>query len=193
MKKKEALSDNELIQLLKVDDKAALTEIYNRYIESLAGFAGSQLYDLEDARDILHDIFAKLWKDRDSLNVTGNLKSYLFSATRHQVIDRIRRIAIRRDHALRISASMPPNSYGADKILEAKELQRNILIAIEELPPKTKLIYQLSRDEHLTSVEISERLHISEQTVKNQLTSALKHLRQSIIRICITIFLSYWL
>ncbi|MEJ7559899.1 MAG: RNA polymerase sigma-70 factor [Pedobacter sp.] len=190
---KAALSDNELIQLLKVDDKAAFTEIYNRYIESLASFAGSQLYDLDDAHDILHDIFAKLWKDRHSLEISGNLKSYLFSATRHRIIDRIRRKTIRRDYALKLSASQPHESYGADRVLEAKELQKNIEIAIEGLPTKTKQIYRLSRDEHLTSIEIAQRLHLSEQTVKNQLTIALKHLRQSILRIFIATFLNYWL
>lgn len=53
-------SDIELIQLLKDDDYTSFTEIYNRYGEALAGFAWSKLYNIEDARDILQDIFVKL-------------------------------------------------------------------------------------------------------------------------------------
>ncbi|MES2458756.1 MAG: RNA polymerase sigma-70 factor [Bacteroidota bacterium] len=189
---KKALSDYELIQLLKDDDKAAFTEIYSRYIEGLAGFANSHLYDLDDTRDILHDIFAKLWEDRHDLEISGNLKSYLFSATRYSVIDRIRRKVIRRDYALKLSALQTFDDYGADKILEAKELQKKILALLEGLPARTKQIYQLSRDEQLSSMEIAQKLDISEQTVKNQLTIALKHLRRSIMGVYIIALLNCW-
>jgi RNA polymerase sigma-70 factor (family 1) len=192
MSKIKALSDNDLIQLLKDDDKAAFTEIYSRYIGQLAGFAGTKLYDLDDAHDILHDVFVKLWEGRHGLEISGNLKSYLFSATRHRIIDRIRRKIIRRDYALKLSASKPSGNNGADKVLEAKELQKTLLTAIERLPARTKLIYQLSRDEQLTSAEIAKRLCVSEQTVKNQLSIALKRLRQSVIRLGIITFLNYW-
>lgn len=191
MSKIHELSDNELIQLLKKDDNAAFTEIYNRYVESLAGFAGAQLYHLEEAHDILHDIFVKLWEDRDTLDISGSLKSYLFSATRNRVIDRIRRRITRQDYALMLQATKPPESYGADKVIEAKELQENIEKALNELPRRAKQIYRLSRDQHQTTLEIAQMLNISEQTVKNQLTTALKHLRQSIGRLSIAA-LSYW-
>ena len=191
MSKIQELSDNELIQLLKKDDNVAFTEIYNRYKESLAGFAGAQLYHLEDAHDILHDIFVKLWEDRHTLDISGNLRSYLFSATRYRIIDRIRRKITRQDYALMLQETKPAQSYGADKVIEAKELQKNIEKALNELPQRVKQIYQLSRDQHQSTLEIAQMLNISEQTVKNQLTTALKHLRQSISSLSIAL-LSYW-
>jgi len=187
------LSDNELIQLLKNDDNSAFTEIYNRYAESLAGFAGAKLFHLEDARDILHDIFIKLWEDRNTLLITSNLKSYLFSAVRYRVIDKIRRKVTRQGYSLMIQSASTANAHGADEIFEAKELQENIDNALRDLPFRTKQIYELSRNQHYTISEIAQMLNISEQTVKNQLTTALKHLRQSIIFTTTIAFLYWWL
>ena len=185
------LSDNELIQLLKKDDNSAFTEIYNRYADSLAGFAGAKLYHLEDARDILHDIFIKLWEDRYTLVITSNLKSYLFSAVRYRVIDKIRRKVTRQDYSSMIQAASTANAHGADEIFEVKELQKNIDHALKDLPSRTKQIYELSRNKCYTISEIAQMLNISEQTVKNQLTTALKHIRQSVIFTSTIAFL-YW-
>jgi len=193
MSTNDALSDNELIQLLKEDDNTAFTEIYNRYGNSLAGFAGSLLYNLDDAHDILHDIFVKLWEDRHSLEISGNLKSYLFTSTRYRIIDKIRRKVTRQDYVSKVRGIKLPQSFGADHILEAKELHTAVEKALQDLPPRIKEIYQLSREQYKTTSEIAQMLNISEQTVKNQLTSALKHLRQSLSYLSITAFIFLWL
>ena len=72
------LSDLELIDQLKQDDEDAFNEIYRRYAETLVGFASSKLYNLDDSRDIIHDIFVKVWKERNHLQVNFNLKAYRF-------------------------------------------------------------------------------------------------------------------
>jgi RNA polymerase sigma-70 factor (family 1) len=189
MQSANALTDIELIQLLKKDDQTAFTEIYTRYAESLAGFAGSKLYSLEDARDILHDLFVKLWEERKSLSVTGNLKSYLFAAIRYCIIDRIRRNVSRQEYALQLQA-FDKSFYAGGQDLEAKELQEILNKSLDDLAPRTKEIYQLSRNNQYTISEIATMLNLSEQTVKNQLTTALNHLRRSIICIGIIVFLS---
>jgi DNA-directed RNA polymerase specialized sigma24 family protein len=72
------LTDDQLILLVKKDNRAAFTEIYHRYSKSLANFAaaGSRLNDMDDASDVLHDLFVWLWEERNSLHLTSNLKSY---------------------------------------------------------------------------------------------------------------------
>lgn len=189
----EDLDDSELIQLLKKDDNIAFTEIYTRYGKSLAEFAGTKLHHLEDARDILHDLFVKLWEDRHTLEITGNLKSYLFTATRYRIIDKIRRNVIREDYASMLQSLNTSDSYEIDKMIEAKELQEIIEKSLDSLPPRTKEIFHLSRSEHHTVAEIAQMLDLSEQTVKNQITTALKHLRQSIGAIGVATLLYWWI
>jgi RNA polymerase sigma-70 factor (family 1) len=188
-----SLSDNELVHLLKQGDREAFTEIYKRYAESLAGFAASKLYSLEDARDVLHDLFVKLWEDRGSLSISGGLQSYLFAAIRYRIIDKIRRNVTRQNYDALLQSLDERYSPGIEQQLEAKELQHLVDRSLESLSPKTKEIYLLSRNEHCTVAEIAQKLNLSEQTVKNQLTIALKHLRQSITVIGVTSLLINWL
>ena len=181
------VSDDELIILLKKDDRQAFTEIYNRYAGSLTGFAASKLYNLDDARDILHDLFVKLWENREKVNIESNLQSYLFSIVRHRIIDKIRKNITREEYALITQSLKIVYPDTIEQGVEAKELQQAIEKSLDQLSPRVKEIYKLSREQGLSNHEIAEKLHLSEQTVKNQLSSALKHLRKSLV--CIAFFL----
>jgi len=183
-------SDEQLIQLLKKDDRAIFNEIYKRYAESLAGFAASKLYSLDDARDILHDLFVKLWEDRHSLTINGNLRSFLFAALRYRIVDKIRRNVTRQEYASALS-QLENFDHGIEEHLEAKELNAIIDRSLDDLPPRTKQIYRLSRNEQHTIEDIAKLLGLSEQTVKNQLTTALKHVRRAIGNSAM--FFIYWL
>jgi RNA polymerase sigma-70 factor (family 1) len=174
------LIDEHLIILLKKGDQQAFTEIYNRYAESLVGFAASKLYDLDDAKDILQDLFVKLWENREQLYITSNLQSYLFAITRHRIIDKIRKSITREEYASIAQSMQAIYPHSIDNQVEAKELQENIYKSLNQLPSRVKEIYKLSREEGLSNREIAEKLNLSEQTIKNQLSTALKHLRKII-------------
>jgi RNA polymerase sigma-70 factor (family 1) len=187
------LTDEQLVVLIKNGDQQAFAEVYKRYAESLAGFASSKLYDLDDARDILHDMFVKLWENREQLYITSNLQSYLFTIVRRRIIDKIRKNVTREDYALMVQSLVIGHGHGADKQLEAKELQQRINKSLDQLPPRVKEIYKLSRQDGLSNHKIAEKLDLSEQTVKNQLSAALKHLRKSLTGFSVLSFLTWWL
>ncbi|MDN3582628.1 RNA polymerase sigma factor [Mucilaginibacter flavus] len=173
-------TDLQLIHLLKDGDEAAFEEIYTRYAENLAGFAASKLFRLEDARDIIHDLFVKLWEDRLQLEIKADLKSYLFVATRYRVIDHIRKNITREDYSVMVQSLQTSFWPDAHQQLEAKELKRTVDESLNDLSPRVREVYQLSREQHLSIPEIAQQLNISEQTVKNQLTTALAVLRKSL-------------
>jgi len=186
------ISDDQLIILLKKDDRQAFTEIYNRYAKSLTGFAASKLYNLDDARDILHDMFVKLWENREQINIESNLQSYLFSIIRHRIIDKIRKNITREEYALITQSLTVVYHEAVDKQIEAKELQQAIEKSLDQMSPRVKEVYKLSREQGLSNHEIAEKLNLSEQTVKNQLSSALKHLRKTLV--CLPFFIFFgWL
>lgn len=174
------LAEEALVTLLKQSDQQAFAEIYRRYGGKLAGFAASKLYNLEDARDILQDIFVKLWEGREGLNITSNLQSYLFAIVRHRIIDKIRKNVTREEYALAVQSLAVYFEADVDKQIELKDLKNTIERSLDELSPRVREVYKLSRDEGLSNREIAEKLNVSEQTVKNQLSSALKHLRQTL-------------
>ncbi|WP_316839089.1 RNA polymerase sigma-70 factor [Pedobacter gandavensis] len=175
-----SLSDLQLVNLLKEDDQAAFTEIYRRYAEKLTGFASSKLYSLEDSRDVIHDVFVKLWEERQSLNIDRNLEGYLFTLIRYRIVDKIRKNITREDYAGMVMSLKVSQESEVEKQIAVKEIKQSVEYALQKLSPRVREIYHLSREENLTISEIAARLQLSEQTVKNQLTFALKHLRQSL-------------
>ena len=185
--------DIELIHLLKNDDETAFAEIYRRYAKSLADFTASKLFNLEDAQDIIHDLFVKLWEERKQLTITSNLKTYLFTITRHRIIDKIRRNITREEYAVMLQSLANAYQPSVEQQIAAKELQQTIENSLNELSPKVKEIYQLSREENLSISEIATKLKLSEQTVKNQLSTALMHLRKSLSGLSGSILLLWWL
>ncbi|SHF13655.1 RNA polymerase sigma factor [Pedobacter caeni] len=175
-----SFTDLQLADLLKEDDEAAFTEIYSRYAESLTGFASSKLYHLEDPRDIIHDVFVKLWEERKQLKVDRNLEAYLFTLVRYRIVDKIRKNITREDYSEMVLALQTTLRSETEQYIAAKELKQNITQALDKLSPRVREIYQLSREENLSIAQIADQLKLSEQTVKNQLSFALKHLRESL-------------
>jgi RNA polymerase sigma-70 factor (family 1) len=175
-----SLSDLQLAGLLKNDDEAAFTEIYHRHADKLTGFASSKLYGLEGPRDIIHDVFVRFWEERKIFKVDRNLEAYLFTMVRYRIIDKIRK-NISHEQYLGMALALHEN-FGSDteQRIAAKELKQRIEKALDQLSPRVKEVYHLSREENLSISEIANKLQVSEQTVKNQITSALKHLRKSL-------------
>lgn len=186
------LDDFELIELLKGGDESAFAEIYSRYAENMAGFACSKLYSLEDARDLIHDLFVKLWENRKQLAISSNLKTYLYLLVRHRIIDKIRKNITREEYADGLKSLHYAYHNSIEQKIYLKELEDTIEKSLNELSPRVKEIYQMSRVEELSIKEIAEKLGLAEQTVKNQLSTALKHLQKVLAQVFVTAFL-YWI
>lgn len=186
------LTDLQLIDLLKKDDETAFSEIYSRYADSLADFASSKFFDVEDGRDIIHDVFVKLWQERTKLNVNRDLKAYLFKLTRDRIVDKIRKNMTHRKYAAMIDSLAVHYDATIEQKIAAKEIAQSIEISLDELSPRLKEIYLLRREENLSIRDIAKKLQLSEQTVKNQLSTALKHLRASMATVS-TAALLLWL
>jgi len=186
------LTDLQLVDLLKKDDSDAFSEIYSRYAVLLAGFASSKLFDLEDSRDIIHDVFVKLWQERKQLKVDRDLKAYLFKLTRYRIVDKIRKNITRQEYAAMVNSLAVSYGVTIEQEIAAKEMAQIIETSLNKLSPRVKEVYLLSREENLSVAEIADKLQVSEQTVKNQLSTALKHLRAS-LSVASTAALMFWL
>jgi len=184
-----SLTDLHLLDLLKEDNEGALTEIYKRYADNLTRFASSKLYGLDDPRDVLHDVFVTLWEDRKVLKVDRSLEAYVFTLVRHRIIDKIRKNITRKGYADMVLALDANYQAEIEQQITVKEIKQHIEGTLEKLSPRVREIYHLSRENNLSITEIAEKLKLSEQTVKNQLTSALKHLRTSLKNLSVFAFL----
>jgi RNA polymerase sigma-70 factor (family 1) len=173
----ELFTDNELVHLLKKGDHAAFTEIYIRYSKVLYIHAYKILNNRNEVKDIVQDIFATLWNKRSDLIIQTNLAGYLYVATRNNVIKIISRQQVKSKYLDFSQSTLNYSPSITDHLIREKQLHKIIEAEINELPPKMRLIINLSRKSHLTHKEIAYKLNLSESTVKKQVNNSLKILR----------------
>lgn len=129
------------------------------------------------AKDIIQEVFLKLWEHRASIHSIENIEAWLYRLTENKVIDFLRKAAA--DGRLKETLwNKLPNHAIIEHEMEVKEYDHIIQKAIDQLPPQRKLIYYLNREEGLNYQQIANELHISRHTVKNQLSTALQSIRR---------------
>ncbi len=154
-----------------------LEQLYKLHQPALLRYANGFLRSSEDAREVVQDVFMAVWRNRSDMDLKGNLKAYLYKATRNKCLNFLqkRRLSV-------VSLDANPVEQGRDENIEAEmeaaELQAAIASYIQQLPPKCREIFLISREEGLSYKEIAERLDISVKTVENQIGIALKKLRE---------------
>lgn len=176
---KQTISDGELLHSIKTEDNAAAFEVlFNRYWKELYAKA-CQRVDKDVAKDLVQEVMTTLWRRRKDIFTfeDGEIGRYLFTAIKYRVISHYAYSGTEiRNHALfdALIDQAPANS------LETKELSEFIESEINSLPARMQQVFRMSREDDLSIADIAARLNLSEQTVKNQLTEALKRLRASI-------------
>jgi RNA polymerase sigma-70 factor (family 1) len=173
--------DGGLLAMLKNDDdEFAFSELYNRYWDKLFGAAYKRVRSVETAEEIVQDIFTDLWTRRRELDIKSELPVNLYSAVRYRVINLVHREMVRNSFEKSAPALYPIIDNSTEEIVIANDLQYCLEREAESLPVKCREVYYLSRHEHQSNKSIAKQLSISEKTVENQLTKALKRLRTSL-------------
>ncbi len=134
------------------------------------------------AKDIIQDVFLKLWEHRSAMKAIDNMEAWLYRVTENKVIDFLRKAAADSRLRQRIWDRLQHNLNEAEQKVAAKEYNQIIKTAIDQLPPQRRLIYQLNKEEGLNYQQIADELQLSRHTVKNQLFSAVQSVRRFISR-----------
>ncbi|WP_183556804.1 RNA polymerase sigma-70 factor [Mucilaginibacter sp. SP1R1] len=177
MKKLCGLSDNELVEFLGQDNIAAFEEIYNRYWLKLYAAAYKRLNEREVAREIVQDFFTNFWVNRAQIKIQSSLEGYFFTAIKYQVLNYKRAEAVRSSYSKQLQLANEVYDNSIEENYQYKELRERVDMEVNQLPPKCRFVFELSRNQYKTNKEIAQLLGISEKTVENHLTKALRYLR----------------
>ncbi len=172
-------TDNELLQLLHTAPEEAVEKIFRRYYGVICQAVYRVIPQAETAEDIAQEVFFELWRRRLNLQIGTSLPAYLHRAAVNKALNHVRDRKMKWTDDAELPA-LPDLQPGAQSRLEAGELQTLIDEHIERLPEKCRLVFVLSRFESLSHAEIAEQLNISTKTVENQITKALRYLRQAL-------------
>lgn len=163
-----------LLNLIKLNDEVAFKALFYKYAEALERFVLSYTGDRQVSKEIVIDIFTFIWEHRQTINIT-NPKSYLFTSAKNKSFNYIRRkktpLYIEEMKLFDVEASVGHNA-------ESEELADLVAKACMILPERCKEIYIQSRERNLSNKQIAKFLDISEKTVENQITKAIKKIRQ---------------
>jgi len=173
-------TDQSILALLQKDDEQAMERIFDTYYSYLVTTAYHVLTDEHQAKDLVQDVLFHFWTKRDSLTIESGLKSYLRRSVVNRAIDQIRRkkrFGVAEEFT---DFNQADNSVSKQELMETSDLESAIMVAINSLPERCKLIFSLSRFENMSHAEISEQLDISKKTIENQMTKALKVVRQAV-------------
>ncbi|WP_459212769.1 RNA polymerase sigma factor [Aquimarina rhabdastrellae] len=170
---------NLLLNELKSGNEKAFTFLMEKYHHQLCTYANSLTKNPDESKDIVQTVFIKLWNKRMDIEYILSIKSYLYKSVYNEFLNSIR-------GARELSSLEKEHIKAIDNIIvEEKDnsLEKKINIInqeIQNLPPKCKKVFILSKQEGLTHNEISEYLSISIKTVENHITKAFKILRDNI-------------
>lgn len=134
--------------------------------------------DQATVEDLAQNVFIRFWEKRHSINITSSLGAYLNRMGINEALG-----YLRKNKRYEIEELTPQTRIANDTVDSSEqtylynELQNQVKQAIDKLPPRCRLVFQLSRYEELTYKEIAAKLDISVKTVENQMGKALKVLR----------------
>lgn len=136
------------------------------------------LRDSEKAKDVVQDVFLKVWNNRENLAVTNSLNAYLKRAVINATLNVIEKEKRRSFLSLLSPSTLSlVDQRKSESIAETRELEQSIDKAILSLPARTRAVFVLVRIEQMSYNEVSESLHISNKAVEKEMMKALKLLR----------------
>ena len=165
---------------------------FDRYYDDLCNFVHIYLHDQLLAEEIVQDIFVYFWENREKLQITTSVKSFLFSASKFKSLNLLRDTKTKKRIVEKIGKTEPLiTSEVEDSYIDTGEFKKILDAAVDQLAPKCREIFLLSKSEDLSNKEIAEKLGISVKTVENQMTIALKKLREYLLPFRGKIFLLF--
>jgi RNA polymerase sigma-70 factor (ECF subfamily) len=158
-------------------DQQAFKELYLLYFDRLYKFAFSILHSSEFAEEAVNDVFLNIWQKRNRLKTIDSLTNYLYISTKNTSFNYLSKFRKERNTTLdEVLVRFEVDELTPETAFFTSEVRTEIEQAINQLPPKTKLVFQMAKVEGLKYKEIAEVLNISVNTIDNHIATAIKKL-----------------
>jgi RNA polymerase sigma-70 factor, ECF subfamily len=184
--------EQNILDAIAEGDEIAFEGLFKSYFAELCIYASRFFDDVENAEEIVQDIFFNIWSNRAKLNINSSIKAYLYAAVRNTCLNLIKHKKVENKYREYFSRQLQQDELLENDWMKGDELHDKITVTIEKLPPERKKVFIMSRFENLKYREIAEELNISVKTVENQMGKALQFLREELKEyLPILIFLIY--
>ena len=153
--------------------------IYKEYYNPLVNFVNRYINNFENSKEVVQNTFAKIWENKENIEVNLSVKSYLFQITKNSMVDFIRR---NKNHLNNIELSLNElNSFeDSDKALDPYIVRQAVEICLKDKKDKAREIFMMNKFEGLTYEEIADYLNISKRSVEDNISKILIHLKKEL-------------
>lgn len=181
-------NDPDLISLWQRGDEKAFDCLYARYVLYLTNIALKKTTSIDIAKECVQDVFISLYHKKNELQTTTSLKAYLFIALQNKIYNHYQKQLNRIKHEKSAGNALEIVEHDLGEQYDSKILVQQIHQKINELPPKCRKVFLMSRDDQFSYKEIAEQLNISVNTVDQHIQKALRILRNSFGKMLMIIF-----
>jgi RNA polymerase sigma-70 factor (ECF subfamily) len=177
--------ESSLLKRIADRDQTALAELYDRYARVLYSVAFKSLGSVEEAEEVVLDVFSQVWRIADRYDLTkGRVDTWLFMLTRSRVLDRLRSLqrTTKTTTASMNAAQSQPEKSSLDPVEDAliSERRVQVIAALSNLPVEQRLVIELAYYQGLTQSEIAAQTGLSLGTVKSRVRLGLSKLRAAL-------------
>jgi len=172
------MKESIFIQKLKQGDEIAYKILYTKYYQWLCNYIFKLCENKKISEDIVQDMLMNFYVKRQKIEVQTSLKNYLFTSCHNQFLQHLRKKKIKFDHLDEVKWEAIANSMNSQENHRENKLKK-LHKLIDELPPRCRKIFIKSKLDKIKYKDIAEDMDISVKTVENQMSKALKYLRES--------------
>lgn len=161
---KPLMNEQVLLPAIANGDERAFAELFYAYHHQLGEFVFSIVHSTELTEEIVHDVFLKIWKDRDNLAQVEKFTAYLFIITRNYTLNAVRKMASDKKRSLQFEDYAV---YEYEQLIQEPETDYNLLLenAVAGLPPRQQQVFLL-KSQGLKNAEVASQMAISANSVK---------------------------
>ena len=173
------IDQTRLLELLKKGDEKAYVYLVDEYNQRLFAYVLTLTNDSGMAQDIIQSVFLRTWENRKKIVIKTSIQNYLFKSVHNECMNQHKKKRAISILERKYFEALDKTTERLDENLVQKVIDK-ITVEIQNLPPRCREIFILSRKEGLTNIEIASYLNISTKTVEGQITKAFSLLRKKL-------------
>lgn len=171
-----------IINDIKNGSERSFNLLYDLWVSRLYSFVYQYIKSESITDDIVQETFCQLWNNRKGLDPNKSIQAYIFTTSYHLIIKELRRQINNPllSEYIEYQENFTTTDNETTRHLEFDQFQQKLESAKEKLTPRQREIFDLNKENNLSAKEIAEKLSISEQVVRNQLSTAIKSIRKDL-------------
>lgn len=175
--------DEELLEQFRREStkEAGFTAIIKKYQEKLYWHIRRMVVDHDDANDVLQNVFIKVWNGLANFREDARLYTWLYRIATNESLSFIEQKKRKSSVSLSGMEEGLANTIKADKDFDASKLEWKLQLAIQQLPEKQRLVFNMRYYDEMPYNEISQVLETSEGALKASYHHAVKKIEDFIL------------